>query len=79
MQEHTDFIASIRAGGPYNELKTVAESTLTAIMGRMSAYTGKVVTWEQALSSKEELMPAALTLGPLPTPAVAVPGRTPLV
>ena len=63
MQEHTDFIASIRAGKPYNELKTVAESTLTAIMGRMSAYTGKVVTWDQALNSKEELMPANLTLG----------------
>jgi myo-inositol 2-dehydrogenase / D-chiro-inositol 1-dehydrogenase len=79
VQEHADFIASIRAGKPYNELKTVAESTLTAIMGRMSAYTGKVVTWEQALESKEQLMPPALTLGPLPTPPVAVPGQTPLV
>jgi myo-inositol 2-dehydrogenase / D-chiro-inositol 1-dehydrogenase len=79
VQEHTDFIASIRAGKPYNELKTTAESTLTAIMGRMSAYTGKVVTWEQALNSKEQLMPQGLTLGPLPTPAVAVPGQTPLV
>ncbi|HXG55879.1 MAG TPA: Gfo/Idh/MocA family oxidoreductase [Vicinamibacterales bacterium] len=79
VQEHTDFIASIRAGQPYNELKTVAESTLTAIMGRMSAYTGKVVTWDQALNSKEQLMPTGLTLGPLPTPPVAVPGQTPLV
>src|SRR5258708_14264642 len=79
VQEHADFIAAIRAGQPYNELKTVAESTLTAIMGRMSAYTGKVVTWEQALNSKEQLMPAGLALGPLPTPPVAVPGQTPLV
>jgi predicted dehydrogenase len=79
VQEHADFIAAIRAGQPYNELKTVAESTLTAIMGRMSAYTGKVVTWEQALNSKEQLMPAGLTLGPLPTPPVAIPGQTPLV
>jgi predicted dehydrogenase len=78
-QEHADFIASIRAGKPYNELKTVAESTMTAIMGRMSAYTGKVVTWEQALNSQEQLMPAGLTLGPLPTPAVPVPGQTTLV
>jgi len=76
VQEHADFIASIRAGSPYNELKTVAESTLTAIMGRMSTYTGKVVTWDQALNSKEQLMPANLTLGPLPTPPVAVPGQT---
>jgi myo-inositol 2-dehydrogenase/D-chiro-inositol 1-dehydrogenase len=79
VQEHADFIASIRGGSPYNELKTVAESTLTAIMGRMSTYTGKAVTWDQALNSKEQLMPAGLTLGPLPTPAVAVPGQTPLV
>jgi myo-inositol 2-dehydrogenase / D-chiro-inositol 1-dehydrogenase len=79
VQEHADFIAAIRGGKPHNELKTVAESTLTAIMGRMSAYTGKVVTWDQALNSKEELMPANLTLGPLPTPPVAVPGQTPLI
>ena len=79
VQEHTDFIASIRSGTPYNELKTTAESTLTAIMGRMSAYTGKVVTWEQALNSKEQLMPQGLTLGRLPTPPVPVPGQTPLL
>jgi myo-inositol 2-dehydrogenase/D-chiro-inositol 1-dehydrogenase len=79
MQEHADFIAAIRAGKPYNELKTVAESTLTAIMGRMSAYTGKIVTWDQALNSKEQLVPANLTLGPLPTPPVPVPGQTPLI
>jgi len=74
--EHADFIAAIRAGKPYNELKTVTESTLTAIMGRMSAYTGQVVTWDQALNSQEQLMPAALTLGPLPTPPVPMPGQT---
>lgn len=79
VQEHTDLIAAIRAGTPYNELKTVAESTLTAIMGRMSAYTGKIVTWDQALNSKESLVPANLTLGPLPTPPVPVPGQTPVI
>src|SRR5262249_12978750 len=40
VQEHTDLIASIRAGKPSNELKNVAESTQTAILGRMAAYTG---------------------------------------
>src|SRR5262249_43613592 len=35
VQEHTDLIASIRSGRPINELQQVAESTLTAIMGRM--------------------------------------------
>ena len=37
------------------ELKTVAESTLTAIMGRMSAYTGQAITWDQALNSQLDL------------------------
>ena len=78
-QEHIDLIESIRSGHPLNELKTVAESTLTAIMGRMSAYTGRMVTWEQALNSKLDLMPKNLKFGPLPTPPVAVPGDTPLV
>jgi hypothetical protein len=78
-QEHIDLIASIRADRPLAELKTVAESTLTAIMGRMSAYTGKAVTWEQALNSKQNLLPAELKFGPLATPAIAVPGETELI
>jgi myo-inositol 2-dehydrogenase / D-chiro-inositol 1-dehydrogenase len=76
-QEHVDLIASIRAGKPINELKNVAESTLAAIMGRMSAYTGKVVTWDQALNSTETLMPAKLDWGQMPMPPVPVPGLTP--
>ncbi|MCI0488645.1 MAG: Gfo/Idh/MocA family oxidoreductase [Blastocatellia bacterium] len=79
VQEHTDLIASIRAGKPINELKNVAESTMTAIMGRMSAYTGKMVSWDQALNSKEDLVPAKLEWGPMPVPAVAVPGQTELI
>ena len=78
VQEHADLIATIRAGRQINELKNVAESTLTAIMGRMSTYTGKAVTWEQALNSTEALMPAKLEWGPLAVPPVAVPGRTEL-
>jgi predicted dehydrogenase len=80
IQEHTDLIASIRKGEPINELKNVAESTLTAIMGRMSAYTGKAVTWEQALNTRENLVPETLSwemkvdLAP-----PAVPGQTPLI
>jgi myo-inositol 2-dehydrogenase / D-chiro-inositol 1-dehydrogenase len=80
VQEHTDLIESIRSGKPLNELKRVAESTLTAIMGRMSAYTGKEVTWDKALNSKEDLMPRDLTMESAP-PAeqLALPGKTPLV
>ena len=74
VQEHTDLIASIRAGKPLNELKQVAESSLTAIMGRMTAYSGKTIAWDEALNSPESLMPTTLTWGPMPTPLVAMPG-----
>jgi myo-inositol 2-dehydrogenase / D-chiro-inositol 1-dehydrogenase len=75
-QEHTDFIASIRKGEPISELKMVAESTLTAIMGREAGYTGKVVTWDQALNSEEVLMPEPLDLtANRPTPPVPMPGQ----
>jgi len=73
-QEHTDLIESIRAGSPINELKQVADTTLTAICGREAAYTGKVVTFEQYLASDQNLSPAKLEFGPIPTPPVAVPG-----
>jgi hypothetical protein len=82
VQEHTDLIASIRGGQkPLNELKNVAESTLTAIMGRMAAYTGKPVTWEAALNSKDDPVDeATLTWEtPIKTPPVPVPGKTPLI
>jgi predicted dehydrogenase len=80
VQEHTDLIESIRSGKPINELKQVAESTLTAILGRMSSYTGKEVTWDQALNSKEDTMPPKLSWDmELPTPPVPLMGKTPLV
>ncbi len=79
VQEHVSLVASIVNGAGRNEAKTVAESTLTAIMGRMAAYTGQEVTWEQALNSKLDLTPPSYEFGPLPTPEVAIPGRTPLV
>jgi predicted dehydrogenase len=78
--EHTDLIASIRAGKPLNEGRRIAESTLCAIMGRMSAYTGRALSWDWAMnSSKLDLFPADLAFGPHPVDPVAVPGVTPLV
>ena len=51
-QEHVDLIASITGNGPYlNEGRRVAESTMTAIMGRDSAYSGKKLTWAEATKS----------------------------
>jgi predicted dehydrogenase len=80
VQEHTDLIECIRGGKAINELKNVAESTLTAIMGRQSAYTGKPLTWEQALGSKQDTMPAKLTWDmSLPAEPLPVPGKTKFV
>lgn len=79
VQEHVDLIASIKNKAGMNEAKRVAESTLTAIMGRMSAYTGQEVSWEQAMNSLQDLSPREYKFGPMPMPPVAVPGRTPLI
>jgi len=80
VQEHADLIASLRAGEPLNEGRQIAESTLTAIMGRMSAYTGQEVTWEWALNESQlDLSPPKYEMGDLPVPEVAIPGQTPLV
>lgn len=80
VQEHTDLVASIRTGKPYNELKQVAESTLTAIMGREAAYTGQEVTWDGVLNAKQDLTPpvGATAYGSLTVPPVPMPGRTKL-
>jgi len=80
VQEQADLIASIRAGKPLNEGRRIAESTMCAIMGRMSAYTGRAISWEWAMaSSKLDLTPAKYDLGPNPVDPVAIPGVTPLI
>jgi predicted dehydrogenase len=73
--EHTNLINSIRSGKPVNELKQVAESTLVGILGREAAYTGRVVTWEQALETPS-LFPAKLEWGPMTVAPVAMPGQS---
>lgn len=79
VQEHKDLIASIREGKPLNEGRQIAESTLTAIMARMSAYTGKEVTWKQAMDSRLNLFPETLQFGPHPVEPVPMPGKTELI
>jgi myo-inositol 2-dehydrogenase/D-chiro-inositol 1-dehydrogenase len=78
VQEHTDLIASIRSGKPYNELKQVAESCLTAIMGREAAYTGQEITWDGILNADQDLTPPQIAFGPLAVPPVPMPGVTKL-
>jgi predicted dehydrogenase len=78
--EHEDLVASLTGAGRYwNEAQNVAESTLTAIMGRISNYTGQEVTWEQALNSELDLTPPAYEFGDLAMRPVAMPGTTPLI
>ena len=80
VQEHTDLINSIRDGRPLNHGKRIAESSLTAIMGRMSAYTGRELKWNWALkASKLDLSPSNYAFGDLEVRPVAVPGETKLV
>jgi myo-inositol 2-dehydrogenase / D-chiro-inositol 1-dehydrogenase len=77
--EHQQLFASIRAGKPINDGVRMTNSTLMAIMGRMSAYTGKVITWEEALNSNQSLGPKHLDWNmSLPTSSYPVPGQTTL-
>jgi predicted dehydrogenase len=63
VQEHRDLIKSIREGKPLNEARNVAESTMVAIMGRISAYTGQIVRWSD-LTKNEKSPWYNLTLKP---------------
>ena len=80
-QEHTDLIASIRNGKPIVEAEQVADSSLTAVLGRMAGYTGQEVSWQFAAEeSKLDLFPRDLTLrSSLPSPGVAKPCETKLM
>jgi predicted dehydrogenase len=78
--EHDELFADLRAGKIPNDGDRMAQSTLMGIMGRMSAYTGKDLTWEKALASKLDTMPKNLSWDmKLPVGEVPVSGRTPLI
>jgi predicted dehydrogenase len=77
--EHDELFKAIRSGKPINDGVAAAQSTLMGIMGRMAAYTGKEVTWKQAIASREDLRPANYDWGPGRNDPIAVPGRTKLV
>jgi predicted dehydrogenase len=73
--EHTALVASIRGDGPWiNHAMPVAESTMTCIMGRESAYSGTALTWDQMMASKLDLQPKKfgydekMEVPPLPVP-----------
>jgi hypothetical protein len=82
--EHDDLFASIRRGEPYSEAEYGALSSMTSILGRMATYSGKVVTWKEALASNLSLSPKEYDFkaappvlpGPDGLYAAAVPGVT---
>jgi hypothetical protein len=59
-------------------------STMTAILGRMAVYSGKLVEWDEAINSKLQLMPEKVSWDMKPSAEpdadgnypVAVPGKT---
>ena len=79
VRQYQDMINSIRNSEAINEGKQIADSTLTAIMGRMSAYTGQEVSFDWALhKSKLDLSPEAMEFGPMSRRDAEVPGITTL-
>ncbi|MFH1718147.1 MAG: Gfo/Idh/MocA family oxidoreductase [Planctomycetota bacterium] len=75
-----NLVKAIRAGEPINECKRLAESTMTVILGRMSAYTGRALKWDWALkASKLDLSPEKYAMGDMPVAPVAIPGQVKLI
>ena len=77
VQEHKDLITCIRQNIPFNEAEATAESNMVAIMGRVSAYTGKEVSYEEMMNSDMKLGPDTYIMGDIgfmATAEVPVPG-----
>lgn len=80
VQEHAFLIESIRNGDGHNEAEQVARSTLSAIAGRMAAYTGRSMKWDWAMQrSALDLTPASYKFGDLAVDPVAIPGTTKII
>ena len=78
--EHDELFADIRAGGGgINQGEAMAHSTMAAILGRMSAYTGQRLDWDQALASEESLTPLEWAFGDGLDCPIALPGKTKFV
>lgn len=76
VQEHIDLVTAIRNDEPYVEAENTAISTLVGIMGRISAYTGKKVTWDEMMNSDIKLGPKVFEFGPVDIQKdVPVPGE----
>ncbi len=75
-QEHIDLVTAIRENKPYVEAENTAISTLGAIMGRISAYTGREVTWEEMMQSDFQIVPKEYKLSDVDIDkSIPVPGK----
>ena len=84
--EHDRLFAAIRSGNPLNNGDYMVDSTMTTVMGQLSCYSGREVTWEQVNLSDyfhtikpedchDGMAPPAQPL-PDGSYSVPVPGRT---
>ena len=73
VQEHVNLVVAIRSGKPINNAEALVNSTLITIMARMSAYTGKDVTWEEVINSDMSLGPKNYVFGPVPNIPETIP------
>lgn len=74
--EHNELFKAIRDGKAINNGEYMSLSTMMAISGRMAAYTGKKLTWQQCMDSKLDLTPKSYEWGDAPAVEIAVPGKT---
>ncbi len=87
--EHDELFAAITKGDyKYDDTENGAKSTMTAILGRMATYSGKMITWDEAIKSNHKLVPDSFSWDTVPESAkpdakgmyeVAVPGSTMVV
>ena len=73
VQEHINLVTAIRTGKTINDAEAQVNSTLTTIMGRISAYTGKDVMWDEMLNSDLYLGPKKYVFGPVPEVKEEIP------
>jgi predicted dehydrogenase len=81
VSEHRALVGSIRGDGPYiNHAMPVAESTMTCIMARESAYSGEAITWDRIMQSKLDLQPKSFGYdNKMDIPPLPIPGQYKLI
>jgi len=77
--EHDALFASIREGKPINAGQWAANSSMMGILGRMAAYSGQIITWEDAINSEQSIGPGKDQFAwdlKYDSPLAAIPGKT---